>query len=102
MVKILGTFATPRMPHAKPMETILCVVTSLRCAKVGDDQTIKDVAFEGRGCAISLASASVTEIASGKSISQVQSLFDLFHKLCTGEEEGMVPDEFADDIEKLR
>ena len=29
-------------------------------------------------------------------------LFDLFHKLCTGEEEGMVPDEFADDIEKLR
>ena len=72
-------------------------------AKVGDDQTIKDVAFEGRGCAISLASASMmTEIASGKSISQVQTLFDLFHKLCTGEEEGMVPDEFADDIEKLR
>ena len=72
-------------------------------ANVGDDQTIKDVAFEGRGCAISLASASMmTEIARGKSISQVQSLFDLFHKLCTGGEEGMVTDEFADDIEKLR
>ena len=72
-------------------------------AKVGDDQTIEDVAFEGRGCAISMASASMmTDIACGKSISQVQNLFDLFHKLCTGEEEAIVSDEFADDIEKLK
>ena len=50
-------------------------------AKVGDDQTIEDVAFEGRGCAISMASASMmTDIVCGKSISQVQNLFDLFHK----------------------
>ena len=72
-------------------------------AKVGDDQTIEDVAFEGRGCAISMASASMmTDIVCGKSISQVQNLFDSFHKLCTGEDETMVLDELADDIEKLK
>lgn len=72
-------------------------------AKVGDNQTIEDVAFEGRGCAISMASASMmTDIVCGKSISQVQNLFDLFHKLCTGEEDAMVLDEWADDIEKLK
>ena len=71
--------------------------------KVGNNQTIEDVAFEGRGCAISMASASMmTDIVCGKSISQVQNLFDLFHKLCTGEEEAMMSDGFADDIEKLK
>ena len=72
-------------------------------AKVAEDQTIEDVAFEGRGCAISLASASMmTDVACGKSISQAQKIFELFHKLCTSEEQVVVQDEFADDIEKLR
>lgn len=72
-------------------------------AKVGEDQMIEDVAFEGRGCAISVASASMmTDIAKGKSVAQVHDLFDKFHKLCTGEEEDISSDEFADDIEKLK
>ena len=72
-------------------------------AKVGEDQMIEDVAFEGRGCAISVASASMmTDIAKGKSVAQVHDLFDKFHKLCIGEEEDISSDEFADDIEKLK
>jgi len=72
-------------------------------AKVGDDDTIQDAAFEGRGCAISVASASMmTDIVKGKSIAQVGRLFDQFHKLCTGEVEDIDDPEFEDEIDKLR
>ena len=71
--------------------------------KVDEGQLIRDAAFEGRGCAISMASASMmTQIVCGKTVSQVQSLFDKFHKLCTGEMEEFQQDEFTDDMEKLR
>ena len=71
--------------------------------KVDEGRLIRDAAFEGRGCAISMASASMmTQIVCGKTVSQVQSLFDKFHKLCTGEMEEFPQDEFTDDMEKLR
>ena len=71
--------------------------------KVDEGRLIRDAAFEGRGCAISMASASMmTQIVCGKTVSQVQSLFDKFHKLCTGEMEEFPEDEFTDDMEKLR
>ena len=71
--------------------------------KVDEGRLIRDAAFEGRGCAISMASASMmTQIVCGKTVSQVQSLFDKFHKLCTGEMEEFQQDEFTDDMEKLR
>ena len=71
--------------------------------KVDEDRLICDAAFEGRGCAISMASASMmTQIVCGKTVSQVQFLFDKFHKLCTGEIEEFPQDEFADDVDKLR
>ena len=71
--------------------------------KVDEGHLIRDAAFEGRGCAISMASASMmTQIVSGKTVSQVQYLFDKFHKLCTGEIEEFPQDEFADDVDKLR
>ncbi len=71
--------------------------------KLDEGQLIRDAAFEGRGCAISMASASMmTQIVCGKTVSQVQALFDKFHKLCTGEMEEFPQDEFTDDMEKLR
>ena len=71
--------------------------------KVDEDRLICDAAFEGRGCAISMASASMmTQIVCGKTVSQVQYLFDKFHKLCTGEIEEFPQDEFVDDVDKLR
>ena len=50
-----------------------------------DGDTIKDVSFEGSGCAISKASASMmTDSLKGKTLEQTESLFGLFHKLITG------------------
>ena len=70
--------------------------------KVGGDESIEDAAFEGRGCAISVASASMmTDIVRGKKIIRVDALFDTFHKMCMGEEIGETPEEFKDDLDKL-
>ena len=66
-------------------------------------EIIRDAAFEGRGCAISMASASMmTEIVCGKTLSQVQNLFDKFHNLCTGEGEDFSLEEFGEEVDKLR
>ena len=47
---------------------------------------IADAAFEGRGCAISIASASLmTEVLRGKSEAEARLMFDDFHRLCTEE-----------------
>ena len=70
--------------------------------KVGENDDIEDAAFEGRGCAISVASASMmTDIVRGKKVGEVDALFDIFHKMCMGEEVDDTPKEFEDDIEKL-
>ena len=70
---------------------------------VNEENLIKDAAFEGRGCAISVASASMmTEIVCGKTVAQVQTLFDKFHQLCTGESEELETDEFSEEMDKLR
>lgn len=54
------------------------------------DGVIVDVKFEGTGCAISVASASLmTEAVKGKSITEMNTLFDLFHHLVT---EGKEPE----------
>jgi len=50
-----------------------------------DGDTVKDVSFQGHGCAISTASASVmTETLKGKSRAQAEQLFHSFHDLVTG------------------
>lgn len=53
--------------------------------KVDDRGVIEDVSFEGRGCAISTASASImTETLKGKTVQQADTLFENFHRLITG------------------
>lgn len=48
------------------------------------DGTIKDIAFQGAGCAISSASASLmTEALKGKKVGDVEHLFDAFHNVVT-------------------
>jgi nitrogen fixation NifU-like protein len=52
------------------------------------DGVIRDVSFQGSGCAISTASASLmTEVLKGKSFAQVDGLFERFHDVVTGEVE---------------
>ncbi len=50
-----------------------------------DGDRIADVGFEGQGCAISKASASLmTDAMKGKTLREVEGLFDAFHGLVTG------------------
>ncbi len=54
--------------------------------KIDDDDVIEDARFEARGCAISLASASMmTEMIKGKSETEARELFKRFQALVTGE-----------------
>jgi nitrogen fixation NifU-like protein len=49
-----------------------------------DGDIVKDIAFEGSGCAISKASASLmTDAVKGRSVDEVQALFDRFHRMVT-------------------
>ncbi|HEU5459447.1 MAG TPA: SUF system NifU family Fe-S cluster assembly protein [Pyrinomonadaceae bacterium] len=51
-----------------------------------EDDLVKDVGFEGSGCAISKASASMmTQAIKGKSKEQAETLFKEFHSMVTGE-----------------
>jgi len=52
-----------------------------------DGDRISDVSFEGSGCAISVASASLmTETLKGKSVAQAEQLFEKMHALLTVED----------------
>jgi nitrogen fixation NifU-like protein len=52
---------------------------------VEDDQ-VKDISFEGSGCAIFKASASMmTQAVKGKTRQESEALFNEFHRLVTGE-----------------
>ncbi len=49
-----------------------------------DNGVIKEVAFQGSGCAISKASASLmTESVKGKTLAEAAALFDRFHRMIT-------------------
>jgi len=63
-----------------------------------DGDSIQDIGFQGSGCAISKASASMmTQAVKGKSKAEAKELFDTFHKLVTtGEVNGD-----RDDLGKL-
>ena len=51
-----------------------------------DGDCISDVHFEGAGCAISTASASLMTLAiKGKTLAEAQALFEDFHQLVTGQ-----------------
>jgi nitrogen fixation NifU-like protein len=63
------------------------------------DHNIEDVGFQGAGCAICTASASLmTETVKGLSSEQVQVIFDRFHDLVTGHSD---PLDASDQVGKL-
>jgi nitrogen fixation protein NifU and related proteins len=62
-----------------------------------DGDRIADVAFQGTGCAISKASASLmTETLKGKTVAEARELFERFHDMVTSS-----PDTEAADLGKL-
>ena len=67
--------------------------------KVNDQNMIEDISFEGSGCAISTASASMmTAFLKGKTLSDAETIFQQFHKLVIGE---LNPDRDPNDLGKL-
>ena len=57
-------------------------------ARVGEGDRIEDLAFEGSGCAISVASASLmTEALRGKTLDEAEALFGHVHGMLTGRED---------------
>ena len=67
---------------------------------VDENNMVRDAAFLGNGCAISVASASMmTEIVQGKTMDEAKELFRRFHEMCTLDEEVDFSDD--EDLEKL-
>jgi nitrogen fixation protein NifU and related proteins len=63
---------------------------------------IIDVAFQGRGCAISTAAASLmTEVLKGKTVDEARALFAQFHTRVTGGEPAGLPEPLAEEAERL-
>jgi nitrogen fixation NifU-like protein len=73
--------------------------------EIDDSGTIADVSFLGKGCAISVASASLmTEMLRGKNIEEARRMFEGFHDMCTtGDDNALVdvPEEDADRLQVL-
>jgi nitrogen fixation NifU-like protein len=76
--------ALPEPAHKADGYNPLCGDTVTVFVDVQGD-VVRDVSFQGHGCAISTASASVmTETLKGKTRAQAEQLFRTFHDLVTG------------------
>ena len=83
----------------------MCGDTVTVYLSLNEKDVIQDAAFQGRGCAISMASASMmTEILKGKTVAEAKKLFDGFQAMCTkdGVDISDDPSVEADDAEKLQ
>ena len=61
------------------------------------DGVVVDVSFEGAGCAISKASASLmTDAVKGKTVAEAEALFERFHRMVT-----TPPEQAVEDLGKL-
>ena len=70
---------------------------------IAKDGRITDVAFIGKGCAISMASASMmTEIVKGRTVDEAKKLFESFHRMCTHDHSESPEADGDEDIEKLQ
>jgi nitrogen fixation NifU-like protein len=71
--------------------------------KLSDKGVIDDLAFEGRGCAISTASASLmTELLKGKTEAEANALFGAFHQMCTEDAPAHVDAALEDEFDRLQ
>ncbi|WP_210163206.1 Fe-S cluster assembly sulfur transfer protein SufU [Niveispirillum irakense] len=67
-----------------------------------EDDRIADISFDGKGCAISTASASLmTEILLGKTLAEASTLFGHFHDTVTKGDGADLPPDLVEDGERL-
>ena len=79
-----GMAARPGAVHHADGHNPLCGDrVTVWCAT--DGERVADASFQGAGCAISTASASLmTDAVKGKTLGEVRALFERFHALVTG------------------
>lgn len=69
---------------------------------ITEDGRVKDIQFDGEGCAISTASASMmTEAVKGKTIDQAHELFKSFQKMVTTQEDTTEAEMLGEEIQAL-
>ncbi len=67
-----------------------------------DGDRIADLSFQGRGCAISTAAASLmTEVLKGKTIAEARELFAHFRARVTGGEAPPLSEPLAEELDRL-
>lgn len=98
----------PRNFHALPHPTHLARGHNPLCGDrvtvylAVDGDRIADVSFEGRGCAISTAAASLmTEVLKGKTLDEARRLFAQFHARVTGGTPEVLAEALEEDVERL-
>ncbi len=83
-----GQVATGELHHAVGHNP-LCgdrLTLSVGLDREAEGGTVRDIRFDGSGCAISKASASLmTEAVKGKTVAEIETLFESFHELLTGD-----------------
>ena len=73
-------------PHSCDGHNPLCGDNLTVYVKLSGERVIEDISFQGSGCAISKASASMmTAYLKGKSIDESKIIYDEFHKMTLGE-----------------
>lgn len=110
---ILDHAKNPRNAHAVEHQSCKAQGNNPMCgdrvtvtARLSDDGRLEELGFEGKGCAISIASASMmTEALNGQSAESARRLFGVVHDLCTGKADAdavkaSLP-EAAESIDKL-
>ena len=81
----------------------MCGDTLVIYLKVNDDNVIEEATFKGKGCAISVASASMmTEMLKGKTVAEAEKLFGAFHDMCTHDDAETPDGVDADAVERLQ
>lgn len=106
---ILDHSRHPRHFHAMADATHTCEGHNPLCGDtvkiyihVGADQTISDISFEGKGCAISQASASLmTDMLKGRSVSDAERLMAAFVRLAKGEDADDLSEEDRETLEVM-
>jgi nitrogen fixation protein NifU and related proteins len=77
--------ALDRANRAARGDNPLCGDRLVLAARVRDGR-VEDLAFEGSGCAISVASASLmTEAVKGHTVEEVEAMYQRFHRLLTSD-----------------
>ena len=81
-------------PHSAKGHNPLCGDKLTVYLELDDEGRVSDVAFQGEGCAISTASASLmTEFVRGRSRNEVDEAFERFHHLVTSSSDESVTSE---------